>query len=953
MGMPDAPKPLRDADHPFGYPWLQGVSLTRVLQSNILYSFVVDALFFAFTHNIVVSVENPLYSWLWTILKQLVVRHPSVDFRRWFNNLEAVEFSNCAWGGDRPKMTKWLSTPSVYTMLAKQCPGNHYHKPYVAIRTQDKAIKFSTAEEAEYPWGLCDKVVELVAKHFKYPQQMAVPRDKVLAMASSHRQHRAHPPLIPEFHSFQTSKVAPDKPHKILDKRSSSRGGIGSHDDSEDNGRLDLVRFGIYHTKEQFVELAMQVEHPFDKFDHVDDDSRKNLFDLLTRGPVITSRDRLKKLLEVDSMARQLAAEEEKLHKSFPPHIKEVLRGKNILLWERLLRAYDYPDMDVVHFMKEGVDLVGEHTTSPIYPQQRVGATTSVELLKKSAVWRNRSFAATPIHAQDPELTAKLWEVTMSEVDRGFLKGPYSSLDEVRRITGVDEILVNRRFLLLQGESSKPRAIDDCKTSGLNGAYVQTNKLVLQDLDGFVALCSFAGGCVKGKRVEVKLRDGSLLSGKLSPDFNGKLVWKGKCLDLEKAYRQVPVSSCSLFCSVALVHKPGGEANYFVSQSLPFGACSSVYAFNRISASIRFLVQKVLGGILTVFYDDFPQLETGASSELMDKLVSRFLALLGWTHATTGTKGLPFSSAFNVLGATVDLQSLSQGNLVVSNKEGRLGRIKTLIRAAANGYPPKRRDMQVLAGLLQYSVGHTLGATLRLAARACSTMSSGRYPRTRESYQKLCEWLSTLLDRVKPRLIDLTASASPILVFTDASWDGTNAGWGCVIIDRSNGTKIVAGGNIAHRLTSHWISQVGAQIICEAELYAVLLARVYIGSRCQNRRAIFWVDNDASRLCLIKTVSSSTPMLVMAQMFHMRLEDDNLVCWMERVPSEANLADLPSRGHVEEAATIIGGQIISDMDADPALIDEILQNSFLDDSGFLFETSQTGDELVWGKTGRM
>ena len=104
-----------------------------------------------------------------------------------------------------------------------------------------------------------------------------------------------------------------------------------------------------------------------------------------------TSRDRLKKLLEVDSMAKQLAADEEKFHKSFPPHIKEVLKGKNILLWERLLRTYDYPDMDVVQFMKEGVDLVGEHTTSPIYPQQRVGATTSVELLKKSAVWRNRS----------------------------------------------------------------------------------------------------------------------------------------------------------------------------------------------------------------------------------------------------------------------------------------------------------------------------------------------------------------------------------------------------------------------------------------------------------------------------------------------------------------------------------------------------------------------------------
>ena len=94
-------------------------------------------------------------------------------------------------------------------------------------------------------------------------------------------------------------------------------------------------------------------------------------------------------------------------------------------------------------------------------------------------------------------------------------------------------------------------------------------------------------------------------------------------------------------------------------------------------------------------------------------------------------------------------------------------------------------------------------------------------------------------------------------------------------------------------------------------------------------------------------------MLVMAQIFHMCLEDDNLVCWMERVPSEANLADLPSRGQVKEAAAIIGGQIIFDMDDDPTLIAKILDNSILDDSCLLFETSQTGDELVWGKTGRM
>ncbi len=77
------------------------------------------------------------------------------------------------------------------------------------------------------------------------------------------------------------------------------------------------------------------------------------------------------------------------------------------------------------------------------------------------------------------------------------------------------------------------------------------------------------------------------------------LLITGHAFPLSACYCVDKLHRC-LFCSVALVHKPGGEANYFVSQSLPFGACSSVYAFNRISASIRFLVQKVLGGILTV-----------------------------------------------------------------------------------------------------------------------------------------------------------------------------------------------------------------------------------------------------------------------------------------------------------------------------------------------------------------
>ena len=179
--------------------------------------------------------------------------------------------------------------------------------------------------------------------------------------------------------------------------------------------------------------------------------------------------------------------------------------------------------------------------------------------------------------------------------------------------------------MLIQGEAGKPRAIDDCKTSGLNSAYTQNNKLVLQDLDAYVALCAFVGSSVKDGTVLVKMKDGAIQTASISGDFQGAVGWKGECLDLEKAYRQVPVSSSSLAYSVALVHDLEGKPRYFLSQSLPFGAGSSVYAFNRIGAALRFLIQHVLKGILTVFYDDFPFLETSASSQLMETMTSRFL----------------------------------------------------------------------------------------------------------------------------------------------------------------------------------------------------------------------------------------------------------------------------------------------------------------------------------------
>ena len=70
-----------------------------------------------------------------------------------------------------------------------------------------------------------------------------------------------------------------------------------------------------------------------------------------------------------------------------------------------------------------------------------------------------------------------------------------------------------------------------------------------------------------------------------------------------------------------------------------------------------------------------------------------------------------------MLGAELNLGEMSSGRILVANKPGRRERMERLVQTAKKTYPPVKHDMQAIAGLLQYAVGHSLGATLRMASR--------------------------------------------------------------------------------------------------------------------------------------------------------------------------------------------------------------------------------------------
>ena len=68
-----------------------------------------------------------------------------------------------------------------------------------------------------------------------------------------------------------------------------------------------------------------------------------------------------------------------------------------------------------------------------------------------------------------PEEEADLVESTASEVEQGFLVGPFTEA-QMDENCGHQKWLTTPRFVLYQGPSRKVRIIDDAKASALNAA---------------------------------------------------------------------------------------------------------------------------------------------------------------------------------------------------------------------------------------------------------------------------------------------------------------------------------------------------------------------------------------------------------------------------------------------------------------------------------------------------
>ena len=953
QGAPE-PVPLRDAQHLMGRPHLKPHDKLKVQKANQIYRHAISLLMICFELGCIVSIENPARSWLWPLLAMLVKETQHTEFIRWYFSMQSTMFDSCMHGSSRAKSTTILGTEGVFESLGVRCDNSHPHQGWSATKTVHQGWIFDTAGEAEYPPLLSQRIAACIAR--QVPSECLHIQRTTMRLTSlkvQGRQHKTMTQLIPDFGSFFWAPLQynPAKNEKCLPpKTAGEENEVEEHmaENTEDNAASEKnVKVGVFLEPEEHLRLAANLTHPMDTNAIIPDHLRKAVFKLLTMEPAERAKHRLGMLKLYRDRAEELQKAEVELHASLPTHVQGVVKGKRILLFEERLRATNFPDLQVVTDFKQGVNLVGEEPPSPLFWERLQPATMTVEQLEGTAKLNRRLTMSRPLAEHEVPHADRLVELSQEEVDEHFLAGPFFSEDEVTAHLGSPDWTLTKRFLLLQGEDMKERVIDDYKRSHVNAAFSSRSYLELQDADVLAALITMVMQLIaRGPSVQVLLQDGTMLEGILSKSVQHGVDVVGRCFDLSKAYKQIAVQEQSLKHAVLGARSASGKWHLYTSQSLPFGAVASVYAFNKSARALQHLLLEDFSIVTTNYFDDFPTIDLATGGDVTTGVVSQFFQLLGWRHAVSGKKAKPFESSFAALGVEYNLVQLTSGKFTVGNKPERLNRIQRLISQVAEDGKISPSLAASIHGLLNFASGFTLGKSLQMSAHGFSLLASGA-SMSPEALRQLCDHSTIILETLRPRCIELPVQNSPALIYTDGAYDADNATWGAIVVDQVTSTRLCFAGTVPDFLLAAWKHLVGDQLICQIEMFAVLCVRWKLRNLLANRRTILFIDNEPCRFALIKGRSSSDPLFRMSHAC--ACVDAAMPCfiWYERVPSYSNPADLPSRRRELEACHRWSLSFAGDIALPPELLASIVDGvpfpELLSDNGdWIWVISQRG-----------
>jgi hypothetical protein len=501
-GDPPAPKPLRSDKHPNGLPNLSFVDRPKISKANKLYFLTSKLVQWAVAVGCIFCIENPQFSLFWqTTFMQSVI-----------HLMNFTTFQTCMYGSKRPKRTMLGFNAEEFTVLNKMCSGvtsNHRHDSWVVHAGSNK---FATSLETAYPTMLARAiaaqfVLALQNRGIRMPPEtltaIGASDDATLAAmrAQTGLQPKASrlPPLIPSFAAKVSlsgfcedlpvahiqyklpaqlhvgSKPAPTvlpKGSKLLQllpcllPSSCVQGGVVvseqqpsqealsrfaqlyQDDDISRCGACESQVWGIPWSEEAFIEQMVHFGHPATVKAGFLEELQDAVDFYRCKGLHERVEYRASRLGFWLRRLHALKADEAKLKASLDKDVAIVIKQKNILLWEEMLKSIDYPDMSVVSELRDGTDLVGCTPKTGLWPSKFQPASITLDELHDIACKERSCLSQQFAGVCEGALIEQVWNKTMEEVDAGALVGPIH-LDDMLRLS----VLMKLYFSFSQKEA--------------------------------------------------------------------------------------------------------------------------------------------------------------------------------------------------------------------------------------------------------------------------------------------------------------------------------------------------------------------------------------------------------------------------------------------------------------------------------------------------------------------
>ena len=900
------PKPLRSSAFPQGFPWLKGVNLLKVRAANTLYEFAAKIALLCDECNVLFTIENPANSYMWEtkFFKRLVERFH-------FHIIDA-----CEYGSDHKKATAFLANFCA-GRLQQRCTGTHVHKAWKVEKNEDGQWRFDTAAEAEYPAKLARELAAaffdelLVTKHFKLQDQL---EDHAAKVASESQPRRTRGPLLlSEFKAKVDVQCLPDvaPPDIIPEAATFPWQGIpvGSK-------RLDIqpvlgengekvrlkVTYGIYFSPAEFIQKASQLAHPFDVPLQSDAANKDAISFILKEGPARVAAHRAKMLSYYIVMAKKLSVEEEALHQSLNPDIRPVLASKRLLLFKEMMKDAEVEDSELFHDLCNGFKLVGDLKPSGQFQPQWKPASLDVEQLRQTAVWAQRAvISSCKKCSEDLEIATAVWDETVEQTlqDKQWVRGPFTAAQITARQG--EHWIPSKRFGVRQG--GKVRPVDDFSQYLVNATVSCHEKIDLEGLDHICSTARFFRGAASdtsGACVPPSNPEGTLLLASDWPPGEEKNLF-GRCLDLRQAYKQLVRHPDDSWAAILAVYCPADATVYFFEAiALPFGSVSSVLAFNRAARALRVILSRTFKLVTTNFFDDFCQMELGLLRDSAWKTAETVMQLLGWKISSGDDKRKPFSKQFEILGAVVSFNDAPDFSIEVCNKASRLTQLTEQVEDLKKHLHQQvsRTKLESLKGRLLYAAGHTFGRCTQLACQLLHRVG-GAGAAINVTAELVCAVSDalTVLASAKPRVVEPWKGMPPLLVFSDGAVEdsGSTVTHGALLVDPASGESFVFGDHVPEAFVRTWARHGKRQVISQAEMFPVLVAKCTWENRLQGRNILWFLDNESARTAFVRCFSPVVDNFFTLQTNSKLDVDLQVKNWYSRVPSKSNPADSASR----------------------------------------------------------